>query len=176
MFLGYRTSGPITYCRHGSSVVCPSSVYNFISGSIFLKFCTHKLKHILRGCFFCFWKFSFLTKWRLFLCQNWHFWQFVVNFLKNCSVTFFSNFSYKLLIISSNCSINLVWLESLEVGHFDHFYWKKRPFFGYICCFLKTVLCKFLSNFSYKLLIMISNSSISFVPIESVQVGHFGPS
>ena len=34
---------------------------------------------------------------------------------------FFSNLAYKLLMISSNCSINLVWLESLEVGHFDHF-------------------------------------------------------
>ena len=47
--------------------------------------------------------------------------------------------------------------------------------FPIICRFLKNYLSKFLYNLSHKLLIMISNSSTSFVLIELVKVGHFGP-
>ena len=76
---------------------------------------------------------------------------------------------------SSNCSINLVWLESLEVGRFGHFY-RKTAIFRQYRLFTPKVLYRFLSNLAYKPHMTRLKNSISFVQIDSVEVCHLSPS
>ena len=128
MFLGYRTCGPITYCRGVASVVRPSVVRHpnfFLNSRIFLKICTKILKNILRRWFF--------------VLGNFHFWQNGGHFCRKTSdfglcrsisqnlfKEFFSILAYLLLMTRPFCSMSAVLIECSK--------WVAWPDFGPKTC------------------------------------------